>query len=337
MLFLREIFGHKPIVKTLINAVTNDRVAHAYLFTGPEGVGKATSALAFTRALLCSSSSGGDACGSCQGCRQLIHSNHPDFYRLGPVGLSIKIEQIRELQRKIKFRSYKGGRQVFLIEQAETMTAEAANCLLKTLEEPPIGTVLILLSARPQALLPTIISRCQQLYFKHIPSRELSSYLSKLYNLHQEEARLLAVLSGGSMGKALACATGAFQEERAEAIRLAAGLREAGITETMELAGEIARSKKNILNLIELLACWYRDILVWKETGEVDLLYNPDLVNEVKLEAEVFEIARLVEILGDIEKLKSRIRFNTNMRLALESIFLRLSCRRRCTRKDWGD
>lgn len=337
MLFLKEIVGHNQMIKMLMSAVAHDRVAHAYLFIGPEGVGKATSALAFTRALLCTDPSGGDACGSCRECRQMAHSNHPDFYRLSPTGSSIKIEQIRGIQRKVMFRSYQGGRKVFLIEQAETMTAEAANCLLKTLEEPPADTAFILLSARPQVLLPTILSRCQQLFFKHIPSRELASLLSRLYGLQPEEARLLAVLSGGSMSKALACANGSFQAERAEAIRLAAVLGEAGVTEALELAEEISRSRKNILNLLELLTCWYRDLLVWKETGAVDLLFSPDLINQVKLEAAIFETGRLVEILADMEQYKNKIRANTNMRLTLEALFLRLSGRNCCTRTDWGD
>ncbi|MDD4168915.1 MAG: DNA polymerase III subunit delta' [Desulfotomaculaceae bacterium] len=327
MLFLKEIVGHDLIIKMLISAVAYDRVAHAYLFIGPEGVGKVTSALAFSRALLCAGPSGGDACGNCRECRQLEHSNHPDFYRLSPVGPSIKIEQIRGVQRKVMFRSYQGGRKVFLIEQAETMTAEAANCLLKTLEEPSAGTVFILLSARPQALLSTILSRCQQLYFKHIPGHKMAPYLSKLYGLKQEEARLLAVLSGGSMGKALDCINGSFQDGRSEAIKLATMLGAAGVTEALELAGEISTSRNNILNLLDLLTCWYRDLLVWKETGEVDLLFSPDLINKVKIESGVFETSRLVEILVDIEQFKNKIRANTNMRLALEALFLRLSGR----------
>ncbi|OPX85156.1 MAG: DNA polymerase III subunit tau [Pelotomaculum sp. PtaB.Bin104] len=327
MLILREIIGHSQIVKILLSAVANDRVAHAYLFTGPEGVGKATCAMAFTRALLCTSPSAGDACGECRVCRQVEHFNHPDFHRLNPSGASIKIEQIRGIQRQVMFRAYQGGRKVFLIEQAETMTAEAANCLLKTLEEPPADTIFVLLSDRPQALLPTILSRCQHLFFKHIPSRELAAHLSRLYGLQPEEAHQLAALSGGSMAKAIACAGGTFQEERAEAVRLLAALEQAGVTEALELAGEIVTSRKNIVNLLERLTSWYRDLLIWKETGEVALLYNPDLVNKVKVEAGVFEPGRLVEIIEDIEQCNNKIRVNANMRLALEALFLRMSGR----------
>ncbi|OPY58656.1 MAG: DNA polymerase III subunit tau [Pelotomaculum sp. PtaU1.Bin035] len=325
MLFMREIAGHGQIVRTLLNAVLNERVAHAYLFAGPEGVGKATTALAFARALLCARPAAGDACGECRECRQVEHANHPDFNYVRPGGSSIKIEQVREIQRKVTFCSYQGGRKVYLIEQAETMTAEAVNCLLKTLEEPPGGTVFIMLSAFPQALPPTILSRCQQYIFKPIPGHELTSSLIKLRGLAREEARLLAAFSGGSMGKALAYATGSFQKERAAASGLAAALREAGVLEALEMAEKLSKARENILNLLEMLICWYRDILIWRETGEERLLFSPDQVATVKREAGHYETGRLVEAIETIEEIKNKIYGNANTRLALEALFLRLA------------
>jgi len=325
MLFLKDIVGHGQVVRTLLNAVSNDKVSHAYLFAGPEGVGKATTALAFARALLCARPAGGDACGECRECRQVEHFNHPDFYYLKPDGLSIKIEQVREIQRKTMFRAYQGSRKVFLVEQAETMTAEAANCLLKVLEEPPGDTVFILLSARPQVLLPTVLSRCQQYFFRHIPGYELASSLSAQHGFPPEKARLLAALSGGSMGRALAWAEGAFQEERAAAVRLCALLREAGALEALEIAGEISKIRKDVLKLLDMLACWYRDLLVWKETGEAGLLFNHDMADSLRNEAAFWECGRLVEIIESIEKVKNKIQANANTGLALEVLFLRLA------------
>jgi len=336
MLFLRDIIGHGQVIRTLLNAVSNDKVSHAYLFAGPEGVGKATTALAFARALLCAGPVGGDACGECRECRQVEHSSHPDFYCLSPDGLSIKIEQVREIQRKAVFRSYQGGRKVFLIEQAEAMTAEAANCLLKILEEPPGGTVFILLSARPQALLPTVLSRCQQYFFRHISGCELASSLSGQHGFPPEEARLLAALSGGSMGKALAWAGGSFQKERAAAVKLSAALEDAGALEALEIAGELSKTRKDVLNLLDMLACWYRDLLVWKKTGEAGLLFNRDLADLLKKEAVFWKTGRLVEIIESIEKVKDKIQANANTRLALEALFLRLAGRISGTRSGRG-
>jgi len=325
MRLLREIAGHEQIIRALLNALLHDRVGHAYLFAGPEGVGKATTALAFAGALLCEGADRGDACGRCRACRQFEHANHPDFHWVRPAGSSIKIEQIRGIQRKVMFRSYQGGRKVIIIEQAEAMTAEAANCLLKTLEEPPDETVFVLLTALPQALPATVLSRCQQYIFKLIPFHELASLLNKQHGLAREEARLLAALSGGSPGKALAYVSGAFQKRRDAAVRLTVLLQEAGALEALAEAERMSKNRDEALGLLEMLACWYRDLLIWQETGEAGLLFNPDQINALKKGAGYFETGRLVGIIEIIAKAKNKILANANMRLVLEALFLRLA------------
>ncbi len=324
MRFLREIVGHKQIVKTLLNAVASGRVAHAYLFAGLEGVGKETAATAFARALLCSRPVQGDACGMCRECRQVRSRNHPDLHFVRPAGTSIKIDQIRAVQRRVPYRSYQGGRKVFLIRDAETMTKEAANCLLKTLEEPPRGTVLILISSRPQALLPTVLSRCQQYFFKGIPDLELIRGLVELHGLAEEDAYLPAALSGGSMGAALAYASGSFQEERNAVLELVESMKKYGPLEALEKAGEVSGNKERVLTLLEMLACWYRDLLVYREAGETGTLFNQDRVAVVASEAERFETGLLVKIIESIESAKNKIEANANTRLVLEALFLRL-------------
>lgn len=325
MRFLKEIAGHKQAVRILSNAVSSGRVAHAYLFAGPEGVGKETTALSFSRALLCSRPTDGDACGVCRECRQVKNKNHPDFYSVEPGGTSIKIEQIREIQRKVPYRPYQGGRKLFLIRQAEAMTAEAANSLLKTLEEPPGDTVFILITARPQLLPPTILSRCQQVFFKSIPIPELIQGLVMLHGMSKEDALLPAALSGGSMGKALAYASASFQEERKAVYRLLEVLGKSGLCEALEMAEKISESKEKAYYMLEMLACWYRDLMVFRETGEDGLLFNRDFAEVIKREAERFETTCLLEIIEDIESAKSKMETNVNTRLALEALFLRLA------------
>lgn len=325
MRFLREIVGHQQIVQTLMNAVSSKRVVHAYLFAGPPGVGKETAAWAFARALLCSQPVAGDACGVCRACRQVEHLNHPDLYTVQPSGSSIKIEQIRGMLRRIPYRAYQGGRKVFLIHQAERMTADASNCLLKTLEEPPGDTVLILISDQPQSLLPTILSRCQQCAFKGIPLPELVGGLVDLHGLDQVGASLPAAMAGGSMGKALAYAAGTFQAERSIAIRLAHDLAGAGSLEALTMAGQLAEQKDKVSAILEILKCWYRDLLVFALTGEAGLLYHLDQTEVVEKEAGCFETERLLEILEEIEATRSKIDANANTRLALEILFLHLA------------
>ncbi|NLI12575.1 DNA polymerase III subunit delta' [Pelotomaculum propionicicum] len=325
MLLLKKAAGHKQVVRMLRNTVSQGRVAHAYLFAGPEGVGKETVALSFARALLCSSSADGDACGVCRSCRQVRSGNHPDFYALGPDGASIKIEQIRDIQRKVPYRSYQGGRKIFLIRQAETMTGQASNCLLKTLEEPPPDTVFILITARPQLLPPTILSRCQQVFFKNIPLPELVEGLVRLHGMAEEDALLPAALSGGSMGKALAYTSGSYQEKRQAVYKLLQALSEAGPCEALEMAEKAAESRESAYFTLEILSCWYRDLMVYRETGEAGLLFNHDHTALIKSESERFETPALLEIIESIESAKGKAETNINTRLILEALFLKLA------------
>lgn len=321
---LREIVGHPQIVRALLNALLHERVGHAYLFAGPEGVGKMTTALAFAQALFCTDVDQGEPCGQCRECRLVEHANHPDFHRVSPDGLSIKIEQVRDIQRKVMFRAYQGGRKVIIVEEAAAMTAEAANCLLKILEEPPDGTVFILLTALPQNLPATILSRCQQLIFKLLTFQELAEYLHKQHGLAWEEARLAATLSGGSLGKALAYLTGSLPKERDTAFKLAALLRDASCLDALEEADKASQSREQALTLLDMLACWYRDLLIWRETSREELLFNSDQVIALQKEAGYFETGCLVGIIEDVIKAKSKIMGNANIKLTLEALFLRL-------------
>jgi DNA polymerase-3 subunit delta' len=327
MKYLKEIVGHKQSVKILLRSLASGRVAHAILLAGPEGVGKETAALSFARALLCSSPADGDACGVCRECRQVSSGNHPDFYIVEPAGSSIKIEQIRDIQRKVPYLSYQGGRKIFLIRQAEAMTAEAANCMLKTLEEPPRDTVFILVSDRPQALLPTILSRCQQIYFKSMTVKELVQGLVSLEGVAEKEALLYASLAGGSMGRALSYASGALLADRDGANALAQALRDCSLPEAMDRAEKASESKVKALFTLDTLACWYRDLLVYREAGDTGFLFNSDQAGLIKTEAGRYKTTGILEIIEEIELTKRKIEVNANTRMALEALFLGLNAR----------
>lgn len=324
MKLLQEIVGHRQSVKILKKAVSSGRVAHAYLFAGPEGVGKETTAMSFARALLCSLSEDGDACGVCRECRLFSSGAHPDFCLVEPAGSSIKIEQVREIQRRVPYCSYQGGRKVFLIRQAELMTAEAANCILKTLEEPPLDTVFILLSARPQILLPTILSRCQAIYFKAMSMPDLIRGLVNLKGMPEEEARLYAALSGGSMGRALSYASGSLMADRDGVNALSGLLWHGGPLDAVEMADKVSESKQKAFFTLDTLACWYRDLMLWRETGETGSLFNTDRVDMIKMEAARYDTDRVLAIIEEIAATKRKIEVNANTRLALETLFLRL-------------
>ena len=170
------IIGHHQILKQLYHAIASDRVAGAYLFVGVANVGKETVALNFAKSINCRTSDEG-ACGTCLSCRKADDGNHPDLQIIRPSGAWIKIDQIRELQKRIIYRPLEGVRKVYILAEAERMNLEAANCLLKTLEEPPADSVLILLTTNLDALLPTIRSRCQIIPFHSLVVSELAGHL----------------------------------------------------------------------------------------------------------------------------------------------------------------
>lgn len=161
---METIVGQPKAVRLMQHALQRGQVAHAYLFSGPAGTGRKQAALAFAKALFCEAG-GSDACGECLACRKFEHGNQPDLYQIGPDGASIKIDQIRELQRELSYRNSGSSRKVYIVEQAEKMTMQAANSLLKFLEEPQSPIVAILITDNGQAVLPTVRSRTQHVPF----------------------------------------------------------------------------------------------------------------------------------------------------------------------------
>ncbi len=333
MKFFSEIHGQDNAINLLRRSFNRQMISHAYLFCGPSGVGKRTCAEAFARALLCRQPLQGDACGECRSCRQVEGGNHPDFIIVEPEGGSIKIEQAREIQRRMTLAPFQGGRQICLIDRAESMTDEAANCFLKTLEEPPAGVVFILTCVQPYALLATVLSRCQQVMFQLLPVSQVALILACLPGVKQEEADLTALLSGGSVGQAFELLGGGnLTERRKQLAQIINALDSAGLGEACRLAGSLLSGNKEqsireqTLTWIEGLMLWYRDLLIWKESENEKLIINRDFLQVIKEQASRREAALLIDRLGKIEEARNRLSKNANPRLVLDVLFLNL-CR----------
>jgi len=316
-----RILGHERQKEILARAVATDRLAQAYLFDGPEGVGKALVAQALTRLVFCEERSG---CGNCPACRKVDHHNHPDLHLLEADGKTIKIEQVRELQREMSLRPLEAPRKVALIADAEKLTQAAGNALLKTLEEPNGAALFVLLTHQPERLLPTIRSRCQRLTFGHLPLEKLKTSLTERLGLDETEGHLLANLAEGSFKKALGRDREFFVERRRDLLKRVTALSSGSVIPLLELAKELIDDKESLPDVLEILLAFYRDLLLHAHARPELELVNIDLMEKIHREAARNSIGGLLHKLEAVIACRRHLERNVNPQLAVEVMLMHL-------------
>ncbi len=261
----KPFYGQRQAVNLLGRSLASGRVAHAYLFRGPEGVGKQLLARGLTAALNCSDRKGLSSCGRCPSCRKFAAGSHPDFFRVSPEKGAIKIAQVRELIKKLSFAPYEAQTRVVLIEDVHSMRQEAANSLLKTLEEPPENNVLILTADSAANVLQTIVSRCQTVPFYSLSSEDTAEILTALdKEMSGETARLLARLAEGSPGRAVLLHKRELVAFWDDLLQLLVDQRDDEarvIGQCLLMAEQMAALKEDLPQLFSLIRLWIRDSL----------------------------------------------------------------------------
>jgi DNA polymerase-3 subunit delta' len=316
------VIGQELAKGYLARAVTSGRLAHAYLFHGPAGVGKRTLARMFLKAVACVNRTDG-ACGLCPPCRMFAAGTYPDLCVLSGANRPIGIDQVRQMQRGLRYRPY-GTRHLCLIEDAEEMTVEAANTLLKTLEEPEGPALFILTGSRPDRLPPTVVSRCLKIPFRPLTRDEIIAGLENM-GFKGDILPVAAALSRGSLGRAAEAAAGREDERRGKAVSLAGALVSGlGTAELCARARELGE-RTELLALTEWLLLWYRDLLWWRETQNTGLLVYADHLDEVRRQAGRVTTPVLVQAINVIEDVRKKLLANANVRLAAEVLCLRLA------------
>jgi DNA polymerase-3 subunit delta' len=326
-----NIVGHEHAIHTLRRALAAQRVRHAYLFTGPEHIGKALLAQRFAQTLLCTGGTDPhdapqNPCNACLSCRKVMHGNHPDVHYISrsPDKQFILIEQVRELQGEASRKTLEGRRNIFIIQSMHEMNVQAANCLLKTLEEPEPDVVMLLTAPDPGLLLATILSRVQQIPMQLLTTKQIKLALEERWQVEQEEAGLIAALAAGRMGWAVqAVEDEDMLADRQAQLETLAKLSTAGRVERFEVAQRLSTESEKLSGILELWLLWWRDIVL-AANNCLDLIVNVDMQGLIQNQATKIGAAdsqRMVRaILGTIEALEQ----NVNARVALEVLMLDL-------------
>jgi len=327
----REILGQERIISHLKTAAQKGRLSHAYLFLGPEGVGKASTARALAAALNCQEPlKDGDACGACASCRRLAAGVHPDFLVISPTSESlqpqIKIDRIREFRRLTAYPPFGSGWRVALIKPAETLNDEAANALLKTLEEPPERHLLVLTAQVEADLLPTVVSRCHKLAFVPLPAALVARELRERRGLAPPQARLLAALSGGSLGRALTLDPETILAQRRQVLADLEALSGGSASLAFDWAQRLAKNRLDLDYFLALAQLWYRDLLLYRFRAPKSLLAHQDLLPEMAREAAA-PLDRLFQKFAALGTAQRELQANLNPELTLDILGLRLQPR----------
>ncbi len=313
--------GHEWAVELLKRSLAEGRVAHAYLLLGPPRIGKRTLALNFAQALNCQAQAQDRPCGQCLSCQKIDHGTHPDVRLVEGEGGTLKIDQIREVQREASFSTHEGRWKVYILCQMERATTEAANCLLKTLEEPPAQVVLILTATTGEALLPTIVSRCQVLSLRPLPVDETRRALEERWGIEPERAELLAQLSGGRLGWAVEASETTLKQRQTRLAELAEVLTQ-GRVERLAYAYQLSRAARPD-EVLSLWLSWWRDLFLIK-VGCPAQITNIDHQAVLKSQAETYSLPQIKDCIHDIQVAVQQLDDNVNPRLALEGLMLKL-------------
>lgn len=330
-----QVFGQDKVITFLENSLKRGGPAHAYLFVGPPHSGKTALALDLARALNCLAPD--PPCGQCPACNRIQSGKHSDVVvvrrlqdeKTGRFKREISIDQMRDVQKAAQLPPYEGKFKVFIIDGAEWLSTDAANCFLKTLEEPPAGVVFALLASKESEVLPTVASRCQALEVRPLPPGRIEGALQERWGVEASKAHLLAHLSRGCVGWALQAKDSPDlvrerQDLSARFRQLARSGLEARFAYAAELAAQFEQDQQRVLQALELWGLWWRDLLMIKG-GCPQWVVNVDQAAELeKAEAALFSTSQIKGVIERTEATAQRLQHNASVRLALEVMMLGL-------------
>ena len=322
----KDVVGHRDIIQYIQDAVKQSKVSHAYILNGQRGSGKKMLARLFSMTLQCESGKS-EPCGECRSCIQANNGNQPDIITVKhEKPASISVDDVRQqVNGDIMIKPYSSPYKIYIIPEADLMTVQAQNAILKTIEEPPEYAVIFLLTENADSLLPTIRSRCVMLKLRNIKDKLVKKYLMEQMQIPDYQADLCAAFAQGNIGRALMLAKSEhFNEIKEEAIQLLKYIDEMELHEIVSAIKEINKYKLEVADYLDIITIWYRDILLYKAAKDVGGLVFGDQLKFIKEKAKKSSYEGIEKILEGIEKAKVRLKANDNFDLVMELLLLTL-------------
>lgn len=320
----KDIIGHTQVIEHLKSAIKLDKISHAYIINGEAGSGKKMLASTFAMTLQCETGND-EPCGKCKSCIQAMNGNQPDIIWVShEKPASIGVDDIRvQLNNDISVKPYSSNYKIYIINEADKLTVQAQNALLKTLEEPPAYAVIILLTTNHEALLPTILSRCVILSLKFVEDELIRKYLMEVKQVPDYKANISVAFAQGNVGKAIKLAsTEEFDQLREDTFSVLRNMNDMEMYEVIEYIKKIAENKLGIDDYLDLITLWFRDVLLFKATNDVNNLVFKDNISDIKKQASKSSYNGIERIIDALDKAKVRLNANVNFELVMELLLL---------------
>jgi len=323
MLYFNSIIGHEQVKQHLQTAIEQNKISHSYIINGEQGSGKKLMAAIFAETLQCEDK-GINPCGLCKSCIQAESKNHPDIIWVTHEKYSIGVDDIRsQLNNDIGIKPYSSPYKIYIIPDADKMTEQAQNALLKTIEEPPEYAIIMLLTNNMESLLPTIMSRCVTLNLKPVKAELIEKYLMERCKVPDYMARISARFSQGNVGKAIRYSSSEdFMELKDETLHILKYIDDMEIYEVVEAVRHLSEHKLEINDCIDLMQLWYRDVLMFKVTKDPNNLLFKDEYSFLSAQAKKRGYEELEDIIKAMDKAKKRLDANVNFDIAIELMLL---------------
>ena len=319
-----DILGNEHIISHFKKAIENDKISHAYIINGEKGMGKKTVAKAFAMTLLCEKK-GTEPCMKCHSCVQTLTDNNPDIITISPdKPTTLSIDHIRErLINDIDLKPYSYSHKVYIVQNAELMNSAAQNAILKTIEEPPEYAVIILLTTNSDSLLQTVLSRCVRLDMQPLKKEAVKKYLMEKEKVVDYEADVSAAFAGGNLGKAIEVSSSQdFKGMSDEVIQLLRYIKDMQAYEVVAAVKRASDYKFMFADYIDLMILWFRDVLLYKASKNIEDLIFKNEIKTIKDYAAKTSYNGIESILNAMDKAKVRLRANVNFDVAIELMFL---------------